>query len=223
MLQGVGPLEHLGAALAILGVEGWVLEADHEDLPLFDGSSLAWAEAIRATGPTLSPSMVACPKTREWSDARGWIRVQPAQSFHLKVVWTKGELGEEVWEGDESNLVDLLAARTFVKTHEFVQARAAGLLLGVTPESGRLLRGSLEHHQEQSLVAELGVSVGDRAWTGGDPRLNGECAAHKALDILGDLYWSMGGLPLASIEAMDTGHALHWRVGQDLADRTVAP
>ena len=42
-VEGIGPLEHLAAAAAILGFPHWELVADHGDLPLFDGSALRWA------------------------------------------------------------------------------------------------------------------------------------------------------------------------------------
>ncbi|MBK8803524.1 MAG: UDP-3-O-acyl-N-acetylglucosamine deacetylase [Fibrobacteres bacterium] len=207
---GVGPLEHLLAAVCVLGVDGWILEAQHEDLPLFDGSALAWQEAILATGPAGSPSVVRGPdQAFECSDERGWFRYRPSKCLELEVGWTQGLEGPEVWRGGVAELSGLLKARTFVRSHEFVQARSGGYLAGADACSGRLLRGRLQSPSEILLAKELGVDPAQVAWTGGVPRMAGECAAHKALDLLGDLQLRLGGIPQGKIEVQDAGHSLH--------------
>lgn len=209
-LGAVGPLEHFLAAVCTLGVEGWILEAEHGDLPLFDGSALVWKEAILSTGVSGKPRLLeGAWKPNTCSDARGWIRFEPSDHLELEVTWTRGMDGSETWCGGETDLDSILAARTFVHSHEFVQARAAGLLLGVSPESGRLFRGKFDTQAERQLAQQLGVNPASPSWTGDAPRLVGECAAHKALDLIGDLQLVLGGIPCGKIVAHDAGHSLH--------------
>lgn len=214
---GVGPVEHLLAAVCILGVEGWILEAEHEDLPLFDGSASMWENAILATGlagpPLLAPRLAV---VFECADARGWIRIRPSEQLELRMTWTDGVGGAESWSGGASELGQLLKARTFVRSHDFARARGAGLLVGVGPDSGRLLRGMLQDDAEMFLAASLGVDPSQEVWTGGPARQAGECAAHKALDLIGDFHLGLGGIPLGKIEAMDSGHCLHLKACQGL-------
>lgn len=209
-LGDVGPLEHLLAAICVLGVDGWILEAEHADLPLFDGSALAWKEAIVATGQTAKP----CVLRGDWrpmtcSDARGRIRFEPSDHLEWNVGWSRGLEGPETWYGGQEDLEAILAARTFVHSHEFVQARAAGLLMGVSAESGRLLRGTLGTEAEHQCAQQLGVDPSMTSWTGGASRMMDECASHKALDLVGDLRLVLGGIPCGKIEVRDAGHSLH--------------
>ncbi len=215
----VGPLEHFLAAICILGVDGWILEATHPDLPLFDGSALAWKEAILATGSPNPPLVVPGPGSiLEQADARGRIRIEPSSRLDLRVTWSRGPQGEETWQGDAEALPDLLSARTFVTAREFVQARNRGLLAGASPDCGRLFPGGDVGPEEADLAAVLGVDSRQEVWTGGVPRIPGECAAHKALDLIGDLYLRCGGIPQGKIDVVDAGHALHLQVGQRLAE-----
>lgn len=216
-IGGVGPVEHLMAAVCILGVEGWILDAEHADLPLFDGSALIWEKAILETGPAGSPLLCSGPdQVFECADGRGWLRVQPSDRLELRVTWTDGIGGPETWCGGEAELRQLLRARTFVRSHEFAFAREAGLLKGANPESGRLFRGDLKDPSEFSVARSLGVDPSLDVWAGGEARLTAECAAHKALDLIGDFHLMLGGIPVGKIEAMDTGHLSHLKACQGL-------
>jgi len=210
-VAGIGPLEHLSAAAVILGVRGWILEAEHPDLPLFDGSAAPWArrflefprEAPKAFPVRLPP--------RSWRrDERGLLEIQPSDGFHLEVGWSQGPFGDEFWEGGIGELSGVLAARTFVDAADWWEARRNGLLGGVDSDSGRLFRGGRSVPAEAAdELRRNGLRLDGAVWSGGEERMERECAAHKALDLVGDIGCAIGYLPALRITARDAGHALH--------------
>lgn len=220
----VGPLEHVAAGLGIAGLEGWHLRAEHFDLPLLDGSALAWFEGARRVGTGRIPR-------RSWSDRavdislvgeRGSLTARSAESFRLEVVWTEGPEGAEQWNGGIDDLRKLVGARTFIDVDTFIESRRHGELGGADVASGRLLRG-LRPVDESALelASSIGVDPTRQVWTGGNERVASECAAHKALDLVGDLLLWLGHLPDLHIVARDAGHTLHHRLGSQLRRQAV--
>jgi UDP-3-O-[3-hydroxymyristoyl] N-acetylglucosamine deacetylase len=210
-VDGIGPLEHISAAAVILGVRGWVLDAEHSDLPLFDGSAAPWAEGFLAF-PLEKPKAIPLHlASRTWTGAdRGVVAVEPNDGFHLDVEWSGGPFGAERWEGGIADLAGVLGARTFADADAWWEARRKGLLGGVDVGSGRLFRGNGPVASEA--MAELrreGLSLDGPVWSGGRERMPMECAAHKALDLVGDIGCAIGYLPALRITARDAGHALH--------------
>jgi hypothetical protein len=138
------------------------------------------------------------------------LEIEPSDDFELEVEWTRGPDGPERWEGGAPDLVRILPARTFIEVGDWVLARQAGLLQGAGPRSGRLISpgGNLDRTLLEELHAQGMEPVGN-AWTGGPERLPMECAAHKALDLVGDIGCAIGYLPSLRIHARDAGHALH--------------
>jgi len=218
---GVGPLEHLSAAALANGVSGWILEVEHGDLPIFDGSAAIWAEAFAHDSfPRRSDSTESVrPVSGRWISERGGVlEAEPSDRFRMSVEWTRGPHGIEVWEGGARDLAGILGARTFATAMEYAGALQAGLLKGTGPSSGRLLRGEAVSDAALGLARELGVDPSERVWTGGPQRIPGECAAHKAVDLAGDIGVWIGYLPPLSVFARDAGHELHHRLGRALRD-----
>lgn len=218
---GAGPLEHLSAAALANGVSGWVLEVDHGDLPIFDGSAAVWDEAFAHEAfprrSELTESVL--PVSGRWVSGRGGVlEAEPSDRFRMRVEWTRGPCGIEVWEGGAQDLAGILGARTFATAMEYAGALQAGLLKGTGPGSGRLLRGDDLPRTALELARELGVDPSERVWSGGPERVPGECAAHKAIDLAGDIGVWIGYLPPLSVFARDAGHELHHRLGRALRD-----
>lgn len=136
----------------------------------------------------------------------------------MRVEWTRGPHGIEVWEGGAQHLAGILGARTFATAMEYSAALEAGMLKGTGPDSGRLLRGSVVPEGTLRLARELGVNPSEQIWTGGPERVPDECAAHKAVDLAGDIGVWIGYLPPLSVFARDAGHELHHRLGRALRD-----
>ena len=211
-VAGIGPLEHLSAAAIALGVRGWELEADHEDLPLFDGSAGPWAKALRSLGSPATVDVRECGlQSHSWEGTqRGSLEIEPSDHFELLVEWSFGPSGPELWHGDASDLEEILPARTFIDADQWWRAKSGGLLRGAGLDSGRLFagKGPLPPQCLRTLEEE-GVDTDGNIWTGGAQRVPMECAAHKALDLVGDIGCAIGYLPAIRILARDAGHALH--------------
>lgn len=217
----IGPLEHIAAGLGIAGWEGWGIECEHPDIPLLDGSAMPWfaSAANLRRGPVPARPF---PFLEEEMEIRGThhgrILARPATSFRLECRWSDGPGGIEVWEGGLGDLESLAAARTFIGVRDFLHVRRHGAMKGVDPRSGRLLGPAHGEDSEdlRDLARELGVDPRSPVWAGGEPRMASECAAHKALDLVGDILLWLGYLPHLHLVAQDSGHTLHHLFGREL-------
>lgn len=219
--DGAGPLEHLSAGFGIAGLRGWHVRADHPDLPLLDGSAKSWYDAARPHGsgrcPVREAGTLVLPGEPLRNERGGWIEVRPSERFHLDATWSAGAEGPERWTGDRDALTEIVAARTFIDLDVYLAFRAQGQIAGADADSGRLLRGRSDlGHEAAALARELGVDPRSPVWTGGPARMPDECAAHKALDLVGDILLWLGYLPCLEVTAHDAGHALHHRLGAQL-------
>jgi UDP-3-O-[3-hydroxymyristoyl] N-acetylglucosamine deacetylase len=224
-LGDTGPLEHIAAGLAIAGVQGWVLEAEHSDLPLLDGSAKVWYEAAKGIAKP-GAAILSRPVSREVetlrNDRGGSIVGTVADRFRLRVVWSRGPEGPETWTGGIEDLAGIVGARTFIDLHLYLSIRARGDLKGTDVHSGRLLKGETPLDDAcLDFARELGVDPRSRVWTGGPERMAGECAAHKALDLVGDILLWLGYLPCLDVVACDAGHALHHEFGARLRQDSI--
>lgn len=188
-------VEHVLSALAGLGVTECLIELEGcGELPALDGSSLDYVKAIRSVGLAEAGQAEA---------HRLFTRVY-ALNDHAKVaVSAGGGHWRYVLEGEngrwparqeaEVSTLDLYEsevapARTWVFEDQVEMARAAGLGLGLDIES--------------CLILGAGGPVNPA-------RSENEAAAHKLLDLIGDL--ALTGIPLKFLNASAerSGHALH--------------
>lgn len=215
-----GPLEHAAAGLGIAGLQGWHLRAEHFDLPLLDGSARAWYDGARHVGSGRIPSRAWHGPSIDESFANergGTLAACSAEAFSLDVEWSEGPEGPERWSGGLPDLARLVGARTFIDVDTYIESRRHGELGGGDVSSGRLLRGARPVDESAlELAYQIGIDPSRSVWTGGDERVACECAAHKALDLVGDILLWLGYLPSLHVSARDTGHNLHHRLGARL-------
>ncbi|MFZ2872950.1 MAG: UDP-3-O-acyl-N-acetylglucosamine deacetylase [Phycisphaerales bacterium] len=190
-------IEHLMSALAGLGV--WHAAVKFEDgpeAPILDGSALPWVAALK---PALGPGAAAEPLVlRERVEvAHGdatIVAVPRARGWSYTYVLDYGagspiRAQRAAWEGcPRAYEAEIAPARTFSLRREAEAARAMGLFPHLTP-------------REMVVVGDDGAPI-DNAW-----RIANEPAAHKLLDLIGDL--ALLGRPLqADVVATRSGHAL---------------
>ena len=204
-------IEHLMAALAGLGILDATVVLDGPEVPILDGSALPFVEAL---WPHLGPS----PRAPKMLAVRADVRVDERDTFITAAALATPadqEMGRgytldygagsplrphaAAWDGSaEAFMATIAPARTFSMRAEAQAAQALGLFAAFTP-------------RDLPIVGDDGRLI-DNAW-----RFEGEAAAHKLLDLIGDL--ALVGRPIAGrIEATRSGHALtHRMCGRILA------
>jgi len=195
--------EHLLAALLGLGVDNVRIELDAEELPILDGSALGWASCIQAAGLAAqdAPRQVLQLTTPVvWAEGATTLMALPHAELRLTVASltdhpVAGRQLVDVRVTPESFLEELAPARTFCFEEEVEKLFAAGLARG----------GSLDN----ALVVK-------RDGYSSPLRVEQELAAHKALDLLGDL--ATLGVPLqAHVVAVMPGHAANQQLVHAIA------
>lgn len=192
----VDTIEHLLAALVSQGVDNVVVELDHAEVPIMDGSSAPFVYLIQEAGVKVQSEprrylKVLRPITASRGDAV--MSVYPADAF--KITYTISfdhpllrHQSHTLAITDQSFAEHLAPARTFGFLREVEMLRQQGLTLG----------GSLEN---AIVLSETGV-------LNNTLRFDDEFVRHKMLDAIGDL--ALLGYPvLGHIVANRAGHAMH--------------
>ncbi len=191
----VETVEHLLAALRSLGVDNVLVELNHSEVPIMDGSSAPWVyliqdAGVKELGVQRKIIQILRPIHVQQDDKR--IALYPADRF--KVSYTISfnhpllRLQQKTLYLDEQVFANEIApARTFGFLKEVEMLRQRGMALG----------GSLEN---AVVLGETGVL---------NPlRFEDEFVRHKILDVVGDL--ALVGHPIVGhLVVHRGGHALH--------------
>jgi UDP-3-O-[3-hydroxymyristoyl] N-acetylglucosamine deacetylase len=204
----VETVEHLLAALRSMGVDNAVVELNHREVPIMDGSSAPWVyliqdAGVKALNTTRKAIQIERPIQIQDGDKR--IALYPFDGF--KVSYTISfehpllRHQQKTMDLDEQVFIDQIApARTFgfLKDVEFLRQR--GLAMG----------GSFEN---SIVLGETGVL---------NPlRFEDEFVRHKILDAVGDL--ALLGHPIQGhLVVHRGGHALHTAFAREVLRQTDA-
>jgi len=192
----VETVEHLLAAITCMGVDNAVVELDHREVPVMDGSSAPFVYLIQEAGiRTLATPRRYLKVLRPITLSRGDKLMSLYPSDYFKVTYSISfdhpllRHQSHTLRVDENAFIDDIApARTFGFLHEVELLRQQGLALG----------GSLEN---AIVLSETGV-------LNNQLRYDDEFVRHKILDAIGDL--SLVGYPIIGhLVAHRAGHALH--------------
>ncbi len=210
----VGTIEHLVAALRGLGVDNCLVEVDGPEVPIMDGSSEAFVEAIDRVGVRRLDTprrYVKILKTVRVENGRAFAELRPSQSsddegFRLDV---EIDFKSDVI-GRQRKILDLTPASF---RRELSRARTFGFLADVARliQAGFALGASLEN--------SVGIDEG-RVLNPEGLRYSDEFVRHKMLDAVGDL--ALAGAPLiGEYHSYCGGHKMNVAVLAALfADRT---
>jgi UDP-3-O-[3-hydroxymyristoyl] N-acetylglucosamine deacetylase len=191
----VDTVEHLLAALSSQGVDNVLVELNHPEVPIMDGSAAPFVYLIQEAG-TRRQSLprkylrVRRPVSLELGDKR--IALYPAEQF--KVTYTINfdhallrHQSRTFVVSDDAFAQEIAPARTFGFLKEVEMLRQQGLALG----------GSLDNAVVLGETGPLNTL-----------RFDDEFVRHKILDAIGDL--ALVGYPLlAHVVVHRGGHALH--------------
>jgi UDP-3-O-[3-hydroxymyristoyl] N-acetylglucosamine deacetylase len=201
----VETVEHLLAALVSMGIDNVVVELDHREVPVMDGSAAPFVYLLQEAGvKTLASPRRYLKVLRPITVSRGDKLMSLYPSDHFKVSYSISfdhpllRHQSQTMEVTETSFVDDIApARTFGFLHEVELLRQQGLALG----------GSLEN---AIVLSETGV-------LNNQLRFEDEFVRHKILDAIGDL--ALVGYPLIGhLVAHRAGHALHTAFAKRLLD-----
>jgi UDP-3-O-[3-hydroxymyristoyl] N-acetylglucosamine deacetylase len=191
----VQTVEHLLAALYACGIDNVLIEISGAEVPIFDGSSSSFIEAIEEVGleaQTSTKPIIALSSPLYWSQGDVHIVALPCQEYrisytlhypHAKILRSQFY---SISVSQETFKSEIASCRTFSLYEEVVPLIEKGLIKG-SLENGVIIK------DDQVLNPE-GLRFPD------------EMARHKILDMIGDL--SLIGIPFtAHIIAIRSGHA----------------
>jgi len=206
--ETVSTVEHLMAALYALQVDDLRVELDAPEVPILDGSSKPFVDAILETGFRDLASLrqyIHVVRPIEVVHEEKSISVHPWPEFRVTYaidfdhpMLGYQELTASIWSAEDFAR-KLAPARTFTFQREIEALRRSGLARG----------GSLEN----------AVVVGDLGLLNPGLRFGDEFVRHKMLDLTGDL--SLLGHPiLGHVVAYRAGHDLHGRLARRIQEAT---
>jgi UDP-3-O-[3-hydroxymyristoyl] N-acetylglucosamine deacetylase len=203
-------VEHLLAAFTGLGVDNAIVEVEGGEVPIFDGSAIAFVEAIEAAGLERQDAVrryLKVLKPIRVTEGRSTGELLPYDAgFRLEVEidFAHPLIGRQRYAATLTPEVfhrDLARARTFGFMSDVAKLWSAGYALGASLDNTICL-------------------ADDRVLNPAGLRYSDEFVRHKALDALGDL--ALAGLPiLGRYHSVCGGHKLNAAVVSALtADRS---
>jgi UDP-3-O-[3-hydroxymyristoyl] N-acetylglucosamine deacetylase len=193
----VATIEHLMAALVMLGIDNATVELDGPEMPIMDGSSLPFVQLLERAGKrplNAARRFIEILETVEVVDGDKRAALKPAMRFEVsfEIQFPTAVIGRQYVDlamDEHAFRRELADCRTFGFLHEVEALRAIGLARG----------GSLEN---------VVVIEGDRILNPEGLRRPDEFVRHKALDAIGDLY-VLGAPILGRFEGELAGHGIN--------------
>jgi len=192
----VETVEHLLAALVGLGVDNAIVELNHREVPIMDGSAAPFAYLVNEAGlKTLNVPRRYLKVVHSVSIGQGEKRITVYPADHFKLTYAISfdhpllrHQARSVVITTDSFVEEIAPARTFGFLKEVEMLRQNGLALG----------GSLEN----------AIVLGETGVLNNTLRFEDEFVRHKILDAIGDI--ALVGAPLVGhVVVQRGGHALH--------------
>ena len=196
----VRTIEHLMAAFYACRIDNAVVEVHGSELPIMDGSALAFVTEINKAGVEVQNSprkIISATKALEVREDKKYIKIEPADGLFVDVTISLKKIGRLNWSGEitpEIFLEQISAARTFGRLKN-------GMLAQLTRFSKDPI--CLGANTSSAVV----VVRGDKVLNKGGLRMPDEYVRHRLLDLVGDLMLS-GGHVHGEITALSPAHRL---------------
>lgn len=196
---GITTVEHLLAALFGCGVDNVIVDVSGPEIPICDGSALAYVQAILRTGLEQQNefrSFLSVVSSAAYHDGDAYLEVRPADELIVtySIEFDHPSIGyqHKSWKYSVEKFIrEIAPARTFGFLKDAEKLQAQGLGLG----------GSLEN---AVIFDDTGVINSEGL------RFTDECVRHKILDFLGDILL-LGKRVLGHFRIHKGGHSLHHR------------
>ena len=192
----VSTIEHLMAAFYLEGIDNALVEIDAPEVPILDGSSFDFVEAIRSFGTVEQKKekiFIKAIKKVEIKEGSKYISIEPLEKdliIDFEIVYPNTLIRTRRKEFKLSNgdLTSIYNSKTFCLYEDIDQIRTQGLAKG----------GSLDN----AIVVKENRILNDDGLRNRDEFVN-----HKILDCLGDLMLS-GHRIFGHIKTSQGGHHL---------------
>lgn len=191
----VSTIEHVMSALYIKGIDNAFISVDNQELPIMDGSSQFFYEALKDE-PLVAQSaprkFLKVLKPVSFTDSKGnTISLSPSEEFSINfsIDFPSKIVGHQVFDAVITPDVfakDIAPSRTFCEKYQVDYLQSIGLIKGGSLENAVVLDG-------ETILNPEGF------------RVENECVNHKVLDAIGDLYTS-GHRIIGRLSADKTGH-----------------
>ncbi|KMW07625.1 UDP-3-O-(3-hydroxymyristoyl) glucosamine N-acyltransferase [Brucella canis] len=194
----IDTVEHLMAAISALGIDNLVVEIEGPEVPILDGTSARFIEAVDSVGVVTQDAkrrFIRILKTVRVEAGNSWGEFRPYDGtrFEVEIDFECPLIGRQKFAHDvdeETFRKELSTARTFGFMKDVERLWAAGLTLGAS------LDNSLVIGDDNSIVNADGL------------RFKDEFVRHKTLDAVGDL--ALAGLPfIGCFSSYRGGHRLN--------------
>jgi UDP-3-O-[3-hydroxymyristoyl] N-acetylglucosamine deacetylase len=195
----ISTVEHVLAALSGLGIDNALIEVDSEEMPIMDGSSRVFVDAILQTGIRALPKARKVVKVlRKVSVSHGDAHAELSPSsegliFDVEIDFAHQSIGRQrrIFElSPQAFDQDIASARTFGFFSDAEKLRAAGFAKGASLDNTVVM-------DDRSVMNPSGLRFGD------------EFVRHKILDAVGDL--ALAGATLqGSYKAYCPGHRINF-------------
>jgi UDP-3-O-[3-hydroxymyristoyl] N-acetylglucosamine deacetylase len=184
-------VEHLFSALYGLNFFAVRIDFYRDELPFFDGSSLAFARALAKLGS---------PRTAPKKYFAQTVRVRRGLSF---LEYCPGP--------DDRLVVDMTLRHAFIGTQRYKWTVAPNTYKKeIAP--ARTFVFTDERDPRLTLLPPYGFALTRRGYFSSEPlRFSDEAVRHKILDLLGDLY-VLGGRLCGTITGHNTSHVLNYQL-----------
>ena len=190
----VSTVEHLMAALCGLGIDNLLIDLNSEELPIMDGSSKNFVDAVKNTGFKISDQPIRIIKINKkitYKNGQKFISFEPNKislEIDFEIKYKQNSILNQRNKKNiyMDNLTDIYNSRTFCLFEDVETLKKMGLAQGGSLDNAIVLKGN-----EILNVEKL--------------RNPNEFVNHKILDCLGDIYLA-GYRMVGKITSSQGGH-----------------
>ena len=222
-------IEHVLAALTGMGIDNVLIDVDTEEMPIMDGSSRVFVEALSRAGAKEQAATREYLKieetiTFEIPEKKISLSIEPADKFSVEVEidYETKVLGKQFARLDDMKdfKKEIANCRTFVFLHELEFLLNNNLIKGGDISNAIVFVNKVVDQEELDRLAELfhkpRVVVKERGILNNvDLYFDNEPARHKLLDLIGDL--TLLGKPiLGHVKAVRPGHFTNTQLAKEI-------
>ncbi len=198
-------IEHFMAACAICGIDAVDVYLSHFELPILDGASREWVNAINEAGiKNFDEIKCTVKEPLKYLNGKTHLVILPSEELNVtySVNFKHKDLKNRWVSLDINKLDEIIEARTFGYLSELEMLQKAGYARGAKVEN---TLGLTEDGYTSDLKSEF------------------EPVKHKILDLIGDFY--LAGCNILNFKGeiivKEAGHTVHTIVAKELKNKLI--